>query len=61
LAMRFRGLKPPRFATVFEGLVNGITCQQLSLTVGIIFLNRLGNAAVWSWAWVCMLFLVLKI
>jgi len=43
LVMRFRGLKPPRFATVFEGLVNGITCQQLTLTVGIIFLNRLAK------------------
>jgi DNA-3-methyladenine glycosylase II len=43
LAAPFRGLKPPRFATVFEGLVNGITCQQLSLTVGIVFLNRLAE------------------
>jgi DNA-3-methyladenine glycosylase II len=43
LAAPFRGLKPPRFATVFEGLVNGITCQQLSLTVGIAFLNRLAE------------------
>jgi DNA-3-methyladenine glycosylase II len=43
LARPFRGLKPPRFATVFEGVVNGITCQQLSLTVGIIFLNRLAE------------------
>ena len=43
LAQPFRGLKPPRFATVFEGVVNGITCQQLSLTVGIIFLNRLAE------------------
>lgn len=43
LATRFRGLKPPRFATIFEGLVNGITCQQLSLTVGIIFLNRIAE------------------
>ena len=43
LAMRFRGFKPPRFATVFEGLVNGISCQQLTLTVGIIFLNRLAE------------------
>lgn len=41
LAERFRGLKPPRFLTLFEGLVNGISCQQLSLTVGIILLNRL--------------------
>lgn len=43
LAERFRGLKPPRFANVFEGIVNGITCQQLSLTVGIIFLTRLAE------------------
>ncbi|MFN7995450.1 MAG: hypothetical protein U0Q18_17705 [Bryobacteraceae bacterium] len=41
LAERFRGFKPPRFPSVFEGLVNGIACQQLSLTVGIILLNRL--------------------
>jgi len=41
LATQFRGLKPPRFASVFEGVVNGISCQQLSLTVGIIILNRL--------------------
>jgi DNA-3-methyladenine glycosylase II len=43
LVTRFRGLKPPRFSTVFESLVNGITCQQLSLTVGVIFLNRLAE------------------
>ena len=43
LATRFRGFKPPRFATVFEGLVNGITCQQLSLAAGIVFLNRLAE------------------
>ena|SRR5579872_217385 len=41
LAERFLGFKPPRFLTLFEALVNGITCQQLSLTVGIILLNRL--------------------
>ena len=34
LAERMRGLKPPRFPTVFEALVNGVACQQLSLTVG---------------------------
>ena len=43
LATPFRGFKPPRFATVFEGLVNGITCQQLSLAAGIVFLNRLAE------------------
>lgn len=41
LARRFRGLKPPRFPTVWEGFVNGIACQQFSLAVGILLLNRL--------------------
>ena len=41
LVDRFRGLKPPRFPTVFEAVVNGIACQQLSLTVGIVLLGRL--------------------
>ena len=45
----FRGLKPPRFPSVFEAVVNGIACQQLSLLVGILLLNRLtrrfGSAA----------------
>lgn len=44
LAVRMRGLKPPRFATVFEGLVNGVACQQLSLDVGVHLLNRLSAA-----------------
>lgn len=41
LARRFLGMKPPRFPSVFEALVNAIACQQLSLTVGITLLNRL--------------------
>jgi DNA-3-methyladenine glycosylase II len=41
LAQRFMGLKPPRFPSVFEGIVNGIACQQLSLHVGLTLLNRL--------------------
>ena len=41
LADRFRGLKPPRFPTVFEALVNAFACQQLSLVVGLELLNRL--------------------
>jgi DNA-3-methyladenine glycosylase II len=41
LAGRFRGLKPPRFPTVFEAVVNAIACQQLSLVVGLELLNRL--------------------
>ena len=44
LVERFRGVKPPRFPTVFEAVVNGIACQQLSLTVGIILLGRLSKA-----------------
>ncbi len=41
---QFRGLKPPRFPTYFEALVNAIACQQLTLTVGIRLLNRLTEA-----------------
>ena len=44
LARQFRGVKPPRFPTLFEALVNAIACQQLSLTVGILLLNRLTAA-----------------
>ncbi len=43
LARRFRGMKPPRFPTVFECLVNGIACQQVSLTLGIRLLGRLAE------------------
>lgn len=45
LAARFRGLKPPRFPTVFEALVNAFACQQLSLVVGLELLNRLAVAS----------------
>jgi DNA-3-methyladenine glycosylase II len=41
LGDRFVGVKPPRFPSIFEAIVNGIACQQLSLSVGIILLNRL--------------------
>jgi DNA-3-methyladenine glycosylase II len=41
LVRRFRGMKPPRFATVFESVVNAIACQQVTLTLGIRLLNRL--------------------
>jgi hypothetical protein len=43
LVRRFRGLKPPRFLTVFEALVNGIACQQITLTQGLRLLNRLAE------------------
>lgn len=41
MAARFRGMKPPRYATLFESLVIGICSQQVSLTVGVLLLNRL--------------------
>jgi DNA-3-methyladenine glycosylase II len=41
LAQRFRGMKPPRFATVFEAVINAMACQQMTLTLGIRLLNRL--------------------
>lgn len=44
LVRSFAGLRPPCFPSVFEGLVNGIACQQLSLNVGITLLNRLTAA-----------------
>ncbi|MEO8137854.1 MAG: hypothetical protein ABI831_28240, partial [Betaproteobacteria bacterium] len=42
LARRCAGLRPQRFATLFEALANGICCQQLSLAAG---LTRLGHLA----------------
>ncbi len=41
LAQHFLGLKPPRFPSVFEALLNAFACQQVSLDVGIVLLNRL--------------------
>lgn len=41
LTRRFAGLKPPRLPTVFETFVNGVACQQLSLNVCLLILNRL--------------------
>ena len=41
LALKFRGMKPPRYPSVFEALVNAITCQQFTLTAGIRLLSRL--------------------
>lgn len=43
LVEQFLGLKPPRFPSTFEALVNAIACQQLSLTVGIELLNRVAT------------------
>jgi DNA-3-methyladenine glycosylase II len=49
LAHRYRGLKPPRFPTMFECLANAIACQQLTLTVGIVLLNRLAETYGPTW------------
>ena len=43
LADKFRGMKPPRFPTTFEAVVNAFACQQLSLEVGLELLNRLAS------------------
>lgn len=41
LAERFKGVKPPRFPSLFEALINAFACQQLSLEVGLELINRL--------------------
>lgn len=44
LVARMRGLRPPRYPTVFEGLVNGVAGQQISLDVCIHLISRLAAA-----------------
>lgn len=44
LVARFRGLKPPRYPSIFEALVNAIAGQQISLSLAIHLLNRLALA-----------------
>jgi DNA-3-methyladenine glycosylase II len=44
LVAEFAGVRPPRFPTVFEALVNSVACQQVSLDSGIAALNRLSRA-----------------
>ena len=40
LVQRLRGLKPPRYLSLFEALANAITCQQITLTAGLRILDR---------------------
>jgi DNA-3-methyladenine glycosylase II len=40
---KFHGVKPPQFASVFEGLINAIACQQVTLDLGILLINRLSD------------------
>jgi DNA-3-methyladenine glycosylase II len=49
LARRFRGLKPPRFPTLFEALVNAFACQQVTLSLGVELLNRLAQTCGRAW------------
>ncbi len=44
LVEKFRGLKPPRYPSLFECLVNAIACQQITLALGLTLLNRLVEA-----------------
>jgi len=44
LITRFKGMKPPRFLTLFEALINAIACQQVTLALGIRLINRLAKA-----------------
>lgn len=43
LADRYRGLKPPRFASLWETLVNAIAFQQVSLASGMAAVRRLAE------------------
>jgi DNA-3-methyladenine glycosylase II len=43
LVERFRGVKPPRFPSLFEALLNAFACQQFSIEVGLELLNRLAR------------------
>ena len=49
LAEWFRGLKPPRFPTLFEAFLNAFACQQVSLEAGLLLLNRLAERYGLSW------------
>lgn len=49
LARRFQGLKPPRFPTLFESFLNAFACQQVSLDVGLLLLNRLAERYGLAW------------
>ncbi|MGQ9695817.1 MAG: DNA-3-methyladenine glycosylase family protein [Thermodesulfobacteriota bacterium] len=41
LVIKFWGFKPTRYPSVFEALVNAITCQQFTLDAGINLLGKL--------------------
>lgn len=41
LAQRFRGMKPPRFATIFESVITAMASQQVTKVLSVLLLNRL--------------------
>jgi DNA-3-methyladenine glycosylase II len=41
LSNKFRGLKPPRFPSVFEAFTNAVACQQISLYAGLSVVGKL--------------------
>jgi 3-methyladenine DNA glycosylase/8-oxoguanine DNA glycosylase len=41
LADQLEGMRPPRFPTLFEALINTVLFQQISLAVGVTLVNRL--------------------
>ena len=43
LVKNFKGVRPPRFPSIFEALLNSISCQQITLDLGILLLNRLAE------------------
>jgi DNA-3-methyladenine glycosylase II len=43
LVQPFRGVKPPRYPSLFETLANAITCQQITLSLGIRILNKMAE------------------
>ncbi len=43
LSERLRGMKPVRYATIFEAFANAIACQLVSLSAGMHVLNRLAE------------------
>ena len=43
LSAHLQGVKPPRFPTVYESLLNAVAVQQLSLESGLSLLNRLAE------------------
>ena len=47
LARRFRGVRPPRFPSVFEALVNAVACQRIVL-IRLLSRQRLTTKRIWS-------------